>query len=73
MHVFCIKECIDAAIAADGDDAKLRAAEVIFHVKCQENIDEPFAIAKSMGFPTGWMVKTGGGKSLCLESRWTSI
>ena len=51
MHEFCIKECIDAAIAADGDDAKLRAAEVIFHVKCQENIEEPFATAKSMGLP----------------------
>ena len=58
MHEFCIKECIDAAIAADGDDAKLRAAEVIFHVKCQENIEEPFATAKSMGFPAEWTVTT---------------
>jgi hypothetical protein len=58
MHVFCIKECIDAAIAADGDDAKLCAAEVIFHVKCQEKIDEPFAIAKSMGLPAGWTAST---------------
>ena len=51
MHEFCVQEFIDAAIAADGDDAKLRAAEVIFHVKCQENIEEPFATAKSMGLP----------------------
>jgi hypothetical protein len=58
MHEFCVKEYIDAAIAADGDDAKLRAAEVIFHVKCQESIEEPFATAKSMGFPAEWTVTT---------------
>jgi hypothetical protein len=61
----CIKECIDAAIAADGDDAKLRAAEEIFHVKCQENIDEPFANAKSMGLPARWTAYTSqGGRQL---------
>jgi hypothetical protein len=65
MHEFCIKECIDAFIAADGDDAKLRAAEVIFHVKCQENIEEPFAIAKSMGLPARWTAYTPkGGRQL---------
>jgi hypothetical protein len=58
MHEFCVKEFIDAVIAADGDDAKLRAAEVIFHVKCQENIEEPFTTAKSMGFPAEWTVTT---------------
>jgi len=68
LHEFCINEFIDAVIAADGDDDILLAAEVIFDEKDQEMIDEPFAIAKSMGFPTGWMAKkraataTGGAK-----------
>jgi hypothetical protein len=69
MYDFCINEFIDEAIAADGNDDILLAAVVIFDEKIQEMIDEPFAIAKSMGFPTGWMEKksaateTGGGKS----------
>jgi hypothetical protein len=68
MHEFCINKFFDAAIAADGDDDILLAAEVIFDEKIQEMIDEPFAIAKSIGFPTGWMAKkraataTGGAK-----------
>ena len=68
MHEFCINEFIDAVIAADGDDDILLAAEVIFDEKYQEMIDEQFAIAKSMGFPTGWMANkraataTGGAK-----------
>ena len=44
---------------------KLRAAEEIFHVKCQENIDEPFATAKSMGLPARWTAYTPqGGRQL---------
>jgi hypothetical protein len=68
MHEFCINEFIDEAIAADGNHDILLAAVEVFNEKIQEMIDEPFAIAKSWGFPTGWMVKiyaataTGGGK-----------
>ena len=52
-----LNEFIGAAIAADGDDAKLHAAEVTFDKKIQETIDEPFATAKSMGFPARWTAK----------------
>ena len=69
MYEFCINVFNDEAIAADGNHDILLATVVIFDEKIQEMIDEPFAIAKSMGFPTGWMVKksavtaTGGGES----------
>ena len=63
MHEFCISEFIDEAIAADGNRDILLAAVEVFNVKIQETIDEPFANAKSWGFPTGWTGKkyaTGG-------------
>jgi len=61
MDDFIIIDYIETIIAADGNDAKLCAAMVTVDEKIQEITDKPFANAKSMGLPTGWIAKIYSG------------
>ena len=64
MDDLSINDYIETIFAADGDDAKLRAAFVSIKTNMQAIIDEPFVTARSIGLPIKWMaVKYLTGKS----------
>ena len=55
MADLSINDYIETIFAADGDDAKLRAAIVTIDENIQVIIDLPFVTARSMGLPPRWM------------------
>ena len=54
MDDLSINDYIETIFAADGDDAKLRAAMVTIKTNIQVIIDEPFVTARSIGLPPRW-------------------
>ncbi len=49
-----ISNCIDEIIAANGNAAQILTATQNLEKVIKDNIEEPFLLAKSLGFPSGW-------------------